>query len=120
MTSDSTSVLQQLDAQLRAKYGGVTSKTWTAHDYLGIKWDFGVPGEVSMSMEGYINDIFKSYNVPFIIRTSSRIVADRRPPIADLSRIPDSVMTTHAYVLMMTVTFLFISPVHSRFVLKFS
>jgi hypothetical protein len=63
MTSDSTSVLQQLDAQLRAKYGGVTTKIGTVHDYLGIKWDFGVPGEVSMSMEGYINDIFKSYNV---------------------------------------------------------
>jgi hypothetical protein len=34
------------------------SKIGMVHDYLGIKWDFANPGQVSLSMDGYINDIF--------------------------------------------------------------
>jgi hypothetical protein len=41
----------------------VTSKLGDVHDYLGIKWDFTIPGQVSLSMEGYLADIFACYNV---------------------------------------------------------
>ena len=33
------------------------------HDFLGIHWDFSKTGQASLSMEGYINDIFTKYNV---------------------------------------------------------
>jgi hypothetical protein len=52
-------MLEDFDKQQREKYGGVTSKIGMVHDYLGIKWDFANPGQVSLSMDGYINDIFK-------------------------------------------------------------
>jgi hypothetical protein len=48
---------------LRNKYGGVTSKKGLVHEYLGIEWDFSTPGQVSLSMEGYINDIFAKHKV---------------------------------------------------------
>ena len=41
----------------------MTSKLGDMHDYLGIKWDFTVPGQVSLSMEGYLADIFACCNV---------------------------------------------------------
>ena len=63
ITSDSEAALDEIDKCLRDKYGGVTSKKGLIHEYLGIKWDFSVPGEVSLSMQGYIKDIFAKYNV---------------------------------------------------------
>ena len=52
------------------------------HDYLGIKWDFTIPGQVSLPMEGYLAGIFACYNViqtyetpatdkPFVVNDSS-------------------------------------------------
>ena len=61
ITSDCEQSLDDIDKTLRDKYGGVTSKKGRAHDYLGIKWDFSIKGEVTMSMGGYINDIFSKY-----------------------------------------------------------
>ena len=61
ITSDSDQVLDEVDATLRGKYGGVTSKKGSVHDYLGIKWDFSNPGQVQLSMQGYVKDIFSKY-----------------------------------------------------------
>jgi Reverse transcriptase (RNA-dependent DNA polymerase) len=63
ITSDDDAVLDDIDAKLRSKYGGVTSNKRLVHEYLGIKWDFSTPGQVTLSMEGYINDIFAKHKV---------------------------------------------------------
>lgn len=63
ITSKSQSVLDKVAEALRARYGGVTIKTGRQHEFLGINWDFGVPGEVSLSMEGYVRNIITKNNV---------------------------------------------------------
>ena len=55
-TADAESVLDEIDRTLRKKYGGVTYLS-QVHEYLGIRWDFNKPGEVTLSMKGYINDL---------------------------------------------------------------
>lgn len=46
INSDAESALDEIDKKLIDKYGGVTSKKGLIHEYLGIKWDFTVKGEV--------------------------------------------------------------------------
>ena len=58
ITSDSEKELDKIDKTLREKYGGVTSQKGRVHDYLGIRWDFTSEGQVSMSMQRYVKDIF--------------------------------------------------------------
>ena len=38
-------------------------KSGTQYDFLGINWDFCVPGEVSLRIEGYVSNILSKYNV---------------------------------------------------------
>ena len=61
ITSDAESALDEIDKQLRDKYGGVNSKKGLIHEYLGIKWDFAVEREVAKSMLGYIKPIFADF-----------------------------------------------------------
>lgn len=42
---------------LKANYGAVTSTIGQWHNFLGIHRDFHVAGQVSLSMDGYVNDI---------------------------------------------------------------
>jgi hypothetical protein len=63
LSSASEDRLNSVADVLRKKYDAVTFKTGTQHDFLGIHWDFSTLGEVSLSMEGYINDIISKYNV---------------------------------------------------------
>ena len=63
ITADAEPVLDEIDRTLREKYGGVTSKKGKVHEYLGIRWDFNKPGEVTLSMQGYINGLFKKYTI---------------------------------------------------------
>ena len=63
LTSRSQVELHSVANALRSRYGGVTVKTGTQHDFLGISWDFRVPGEVSLRMEGYVSNILSKYNV---------------------------------------------------------
>lgn len=63
LTSDSNSRLQTIAETLKSRYDAVTYKTGLQHDFLGIHWDFTVAGQVSLSMDGYINDIIRKYNV---------------------------------------------------------
>ena len=85
ITSDDDSVLDDIDAKLRSKYGGVTSKKGLLHEYLGIKWDFSTPGQVSLSMEGYINDIFPKHKVEKMYTTPANddlfIVNEKSPEL---------------------------------------
>jgi Reverse transcriptase (RNA-dependent DNA polymerase) len=63
LSSASEDRLNSVADVLRKKYDAVTFKTGTQHDFLGIHWDFSTLGEVSLSMEGYINDIISKYNI---------------------------------------------------------
>ena len=63
LTSQSQDELHRVADALRSRYGGVTVKSGTQHDFLGINWDFRVPGEVSLRMEGYVSNILSKYNV---------------------------------------------------------
>ena len=63
LTSRSQVELNAVADALRSRYGGVTVKSGTQHDFLGISWDFRVPGEVSLRMEGYVSNILSKYNV---------------------------------------------------------
>jgi hypothetical protein len=49
--------------ELRKKYSTVTLNSGSVHSYLGQTFDFRVPGEVSVSMEGYIRDVLDASGV---------------------------------------------------------
>ena len=63
ITSNTKSEVNAVADTLRNKYGGVTFYVGLQHDYLGIHWDFSVPGEVTLSMDGYIKNILKKYKI---------------------------------------------------------
>jgi hypothetical protein len=63
ITSRSEKVLVSISDNLRSKYEAVTIRLGVQHNFLGIQWDFEVPGEVKLSMKGYVSDIITKYNV---------------------------------------------------------
>ena len=63
LTSSSQAQLDAVADALRARYGGVTVKSGLEHDFLGINWTFGVAGEVTLAMDGYVGNILTKYNV---------------------------------------------------------
>jgi hypothetical protein len=69
ITSKDEHILIDISATLKAKYGAVTNTIGKAHNFLGIHWDFRVAGQVSLSMDGYVNDIIKKYKVTKKCRT---------------------------------------------------
>ena len=101
ISSSNKDTLQEVAAVLRNKYGGITTTEGYTHDYLGIRWDFSVPLQVSLSMEGYINDLlkkfqpFKASNTP----ASSDLFENKpqSPPLGKLKRelFHSAVMTLH-------------------------
>ena len=101
ITSDSEQVLDDIDETLRKTYGGVTSKKGKLHEYLGIRWDFSIPGQVSLSMQGYVNDIFAKYTVPKSCKVPANDqlfeISDSSPPLSNSKRedFHSIVMTLH-------------------------
>lgn len=69
ITSDTEVKLDRIAAALRAKYGEVTCHKGKMHNYLGIKWDFNIPGQVTLSMEGYISEVIRKYEVKKSFKT---------------------------------------------------
>ena len=63
LTSSNQSDLELVANALRERYGGVTVRSGQEHNFLGINWDFRTPGEVSLSMEGYVSNILNKYDV---------------------------------------------------------
>jgi hypothetical protein len=49
--------------ELKAKYGTVTLTKGPVHSYLGQTFDFSIPGQVQVSMEGYVRDLLDLYEV---------------------------------------------------------
>jgi Reverse transcriptase (RNA-dependent DNA polymerase) len=63
ITSKHEHVLTSIATTLKQKYSAVTSNMGLEHNFLGIHWDFRVPGQATLSMDGYIKDIIKKDNV---------------------------------------------------------
>lgn len=64
ITSTTPKALHDITSVLKTKYGGITTTEGLLHDYLGIRWDFTVPKQVSLSMEGYTKELLEKYK-PF-------------------------------------------------------
>ena len=56
-------VLKAVVDSLKKSYGGVTIATGLEHDFLGIHWDIRTPGQVSLTMDGYVTDVHTKYKV---------------------------------------------------------
>jgi Reverse transcriptase (RNA-dependent DNA polymerase) len=63
ITSKDEHVLTAISDALKGKYEAVTNTIGQEHNFLGIHWDFRVAGQVSLSMDGYVNDIITKYKV---------------------------------------------------------
>ena len=61
ITSTAATDLQEVATTLKAKYGGVATNEGLTHDYLGIHWDFSEPGQVSLAMNGYVQDVLTKF-----------------------------------------------------------
>ena len=55
--------IQLLESQLREKYKELTIKYGKIHQYLGMVFDYSVPGKVKISMEDYITKLLNFYNI---------------------------------------------------------
>ena len=67
--SEEPKTLTWIADALRSKYTEITSKIGNHHDFLGVHWDFGVPGQVMLSMNGYVDNILEKYNVKTAAKT---------------------------------------------------
>jgi Reverse transcriptase (RNA-dependent DNA polymerase) len=84
ITSRSEKVLVNISDTLRTKYEAVTTRLGVQHNFLGIQWDFEVPGEVKLSMKGYVSDIITKYNVKSKCHTPATdnlFVSDPKSPL---------------------------------------
>lgn len=61
--------LQIIAEKLTSKYDSVTYKTGKEHDFLDIHWNFSIPGQSSLPMDGYVVDVITKYNVTKQCRT---------------------------------------------------
>ena len=57
ITCVNESIIESVISSLEAVYKTIPVHTGTIHFYLGMTFDFSVPGKVRVSMEGYIRDL---------------------------------------------------------------
>jgi hypothetical protein len=60
ITCKDAALIRGVENFLREKYGGFKTCEEQVLPYLGLMWDFRVPGEVSVSQPGIISDLVKS------------------------------------------------------------
>jgi len=63
ITCVSDAVLDRFMSQLRERFGDLTERTGDIHSHLGMVFDFCEPGEVSITMPGYIDKMLEKYGV---------------------------------------------------------
>jgi hypothetical protein len=84
-----SSIIDADVAKLRDAFGEVKVHSGAVHSYVGMTFDFTLPGEVSITMEGYTKEALKLYGVTgkaatpalphlFVIRDSPLLSADQR------------------------------------------
>ena len=59
ITSQELSLINELEDKLRAEFKHIEIHEGPVYSYLGMSWDYSVPGEVKLSMEGFIADLIK-------------------------------------------------------------
>lgn len=64
ITSVDLSMINDLCAGLKTKYGEITRNDGPALNYLGMEFDLSGPGEVHMNMKGYANDTILYAGIP--------------------------------------------------------
>ena len=52
-------VIEDLESLLKRKFKEITVHDGHIHSYLGMTWNFEVPGEVKVTMEGYVDEVLK-------------------------------------------------------------
>ena len=60
---------QDVVRELRRVYKDVTVNEGDIHSYIGITFDYSVPGKVKLTQEGYIRDLMLFYNVDSAVKT---------------------------------------------------
>ena len=64
ITSENMSMIDDLCKGLKSEYGDITRRDGPLLNYLRMSFDLSVPGEVSMSMKGYTNDVIQCGGIP--------------------------------------------------------
>ena len=82
--------LTEVAETLKAKYGGITTTEGHVHDYLGIKWDFSTPSQVTLSMKGYVTDLLKKYGPNASVNDQSPLLGKDKRELFN-----SAVMTLH-------------------------
>jgi hypothetical protein len=63
------SMIEDLERYLRERFKEITVHDGYIHSYLGMTWDFGVPGEVKVTMKGYVEEVLKVSQVTGTVST---------------------------------------------------
>ena len=69
ITCQDAQAIDDLESLLRDKFKYLTVHYGLIHSYLGMTWDYSVPGSVKVTMEGYIEDLLEEANVPGTVKT---------------------------------------------------
>lgn len=73
ITCKNMNTIKGVTKKLKEVYKEVKIKEGNKHSYTGMNFDFSVKGEVKITMEGYINDVLKSYEVEGTATTPAQI-----------------------------------------------
>jgi hypothetical protein len=83
---------QDVVRELRRLYKDVTVNEGNVHSYIGITFDYSVPGKVKLTQEGYIGDLILFYNVDSAVKTPAAdnlFDVDPNSPLLDKVRKED-------------------------------
>ena len=86
VASTNIALADEVDLVLREKFKDITVKSGNNHSYLGMNWDFSIPGEVKVTMEGYINDLLEHTKT---LGTSATPAANNLFDVRDATKLDD-------------------------------
>jgi hypothetical protein len=79
ITCKDVALIKGVENFLREKYGGFKTCEEQVLPYLGLMWDFRVPGEVSVSQPGIISDLVKSREATLAMRAAKLPLGVKTP-----------------------------------------
>ena len=84
ITSKDISLIEDLESLLRSKFRDLTVHSGLIHSYLGMTWDYTVPFEVKVTMEGFMNNLITDTKIEGIVATPA---SDNLFTIRDASKL---------------------------------
>jgi hypothetical protein len=83
ITSSSQDLVTAVEDLFKNTFKNITVNTGMLHHYLGMSWDFQVPGEVKISMEAFIQDLLQPFaiNKAVITPATDRLFDIREAPL---------------------------------------